>query len=335
MKTIAILFLSFFALCNQPNPEKINPNKKERIQLLNKVFQLLENYAANPNWIKSASLQEFKELMYSEKTLNLGETEFIELFKSERHKLNFSHFDLYSKMHSNSLMNTNTEKKTESIYWKEANKNTAYLRVKTFTISAEPMVKAVSEIGTDIYKNLIIDLRGNGGGSLDAAVVLGRFITQNYIDAGVYLTKRWFQKHKRYATKEDIQKMPFLKEFTLAGITKMYAETDAFRMVLPPHKNPIFKGNVYILINNSTASTCEPLIDLIKKNNLATIVGKTSAGNMLTGQTFTIDNNYSVFIPIADYQTADGSRLDQIGVTPHYEVAPNKAFKFVIDELIK
>lgn len=335
MKTIAILFLSFFALSNQPNPEKINSNKKERIQLLNKVFQLLENHAANPNWIKSASLQEFKELMYSEKTLNLGEAEFIELFKSERHKLNFSHFDLYSKMHSNSLMNTNTENKTESIYWKEANKNTAYLRVKTFTISAEPMVKAVSEIGTEKYENLIIDLRGNGGGSLDAAVVLGRFLTQQPIDAGIYLTKSWFEKQNRYATKDDIKKMPFLKDFTFDGIAKMYATQDAFRMVLPPHQNPIFKGNVFVLINSSSASTCEPLIDLFKKHNIATLVGKTSAGNMLTGQIFTIDNNYSVFIPIADYQTADGSRLDQIGVIPHYEVDPNKAFKFVMDELIK
>lgn len=115
----------------------------------------------------------------------------------------------------------------------------------------------------------------------------------------------------------------------------MYAATDAFRMVLPPHQNPIFKGNVYVLINNSTASTWEPLIDLFKKHNIATLVGERSAGNMLSGKTYTIDDNFSVIIPIADYQTADGSRIDQIGITPHYRINPNNAFNFVMNELIQ
>ena len=311
------------------NATSINP---ERRQVLDKVFLLLEENIANPDWLTAKSFLDFKSDLYSEKVMKMTDKDFLSYFKEQRKKLPFSHFDLHSKSF---LEGIKAETKDQPVlYWKALNEDVAYLKVRTFITDAAPMIKAVSEIGIDRYDHLIIDLRDNGGGSLDAPVILGRFLTQEYIDAGVYLNRKWFLKEQRAASKEDIAKFPFLQDFTLAGISKMYQNEVAFRMVLPPHSNPTYQGKVYILINGNTASACEPLIDIMQQKKIATVVGPRSAGNMLTGQTFKINETYEVFLPIADYQTADGRRLDQVGVIPEHKVQSENALDYVLKELI-
>ena len=324
MKTIAIIL---FSLCTVfTTPKSVNP---EREAMLDQMFDLLEKHVANPDWLTTDSFKTFKEDLYSSKVLKMTDDEFLTYFRSQRKTLSFTHFDLHSKSFTKRIKAENA--KTPKMSWKPLNDDVAYLNVRTFSSDASPMVKILSEIGTDNFKHLIIDLRDNGGGSLDAPVVLGRFLTQKPIDAGVYLTRKWFLKHGRSATQEDIHQMPFLKDFTFAGITKMYKDHDAFRMVLPPHDQPVFKGKVYVLVNSNTASACEPLIDLLQKEHLATLVGPPSAGAMLSGQYFKVDDNYHVFIPISDYQTADGDRLDKKGVVPEHKVPSEDTLDYVLD----
>ena len=328
MKTIVLLCLSLSSFL--PPKTITNP---EREDLLNKVFLLLETHIANPDWLKSDTFKTFKEDLYSEKVMRMSDDDFMNYINQKRKTLNFSHFNLHSKVFLEDL--NSKESELPVLYWKALSKKTAYLKVRTFVSDASAMTKAIREIGTDTYENLIIDLRDNGGGSLDAPVVLGRFLTQDYIDAGVYLNRSWFEKNNRPATKEDINNFPYLKDFTFQGISKMYANSDAFRMVLPPHNEAVYKGKVFILINSNTASACEPLIDILKAKGLATLVGTVSAGNMLTGQYFKINDNYKVFIPIADYQTADGRRIDKIGVKPDYQVTKGDCLEYVLNQLIK
>ncbi|THD69278.1 hypothetical protein E7Z59_02815 [Robertkochia marina] len=323
--SIIISFLSLFVQANDPI--------KERKQLLDQVFQILETNIANPAWLEKDSYKEFKNTLYSEKVLHLSEEDFIAFFKEQRHSLPFSHFDLRFPV---SASKESTSEKREAISWKALDEKTAYLDVRTFVTDAAPMIKAVSEIGIDRFENLIIDLRNNGGGSLDAPVVLGQFLTDQPIDAGVYLTRKWFEKEGRQATPEDIAKMPFLQEMTYQSIGKMFAEEAAFRMVLPGHNRPTFKGNVYVLIDGGTGSACEPLIDLFKKEKIVTLVGERSFGGMLSGKTFPMENSdIKVFLPIADFQTATGERIDKVGVAPDIEVKATEALDYVMEELIK
>jgi C-terminal processing protease CtpA/Prc len=327
MKTILLLMIS---TCTLLSPDRsVNP---EREALLDKVFELLEENVANPAWLESDTFKAFKQEMYSKEVLSMTDEDFLNHFRTRRFDLNFSHFDLHSTTFRKKLKVEQGEQAVMS--WKPLNEQVAYLNVNTFVTDGSPMEEMISEIGTDHYKHLIIDLRNNGGGSLDAPVILGRFLTQQPIDAGVYLTRSWFLNRGRSATAEDVQKMPFLQDFTYQGIGKMFAEQEAFRMVLPPHQQPIYKGKVFVLVNENTASACEPLIDLLKKEGIATLVGSSSAGAMLSGKWFQVNENYKVFIPISDYQTADGDRLDKKGVQPDIKVDPNQALDYVLSELI-
>jgi C-terminal processing protease CtpA/Prc len=68
----------------------------------------------------------------------------------------------------------------------------------------------------------------------------------------------------------------------------------------------------------------------MKSHKLATIVGEKTAGAMLSATPFTLTDNYTLILPIADYYTADKLRLDQVGVEPDIEVASDKALEHVI-----
>ena len=331
MKKMSLLFIclsSFFL-----SQASINPERKA---LLDKVFEILEKNVANPAWVESKTYFDFKEDLYSDKVMKMSGEDFLAYFQQKRHQLDFSHLSLYSTKKVKKAGTSDTKQKAEpAISWKELSEEVAYLRVRTFSTNAEPMVKILSEIGTDRYDHLIIDLRDNGGGSLDSPVVLGRFLIQESIDTGVYLSRSWFEKNQRSATTEDIARFPFLKEFTYQAIMKMYSTTDGFRVVLPSHDQPVFKGKIYVLVNSNTASACEPLIDLFQKYKVAALVGTKSAGAMLSGQAFKVNEDYSVFLPISDYLTADGRRIDQVGVTPEHKVPSEQALEYVLNELIK
>lgn len=325
MKTFIITLLTSLILINPVN----KTIKTERIELLNQVFKTLETQIANPEWLKHKSFITFKNHMYSNEILKLNEDDFYTAFDLGRKNLPFTHFQLIKK--NKSTIKAPKSDEDMPITWKALDNKTAYLRITTFIVSGEPMMQAIQEIGTDKFENLIIDLRGNTGGSLDAPVILGQFLTQNTIDAGYYLTRKWFEQSNSLPTQNQISQMPFLQDFTYNGIRKMFLNEAAFRTVIPGHNRPIYNGKVYVLIDYNTASACEPLIDLMQDKNIATLVGETSNGAMLSGHSFPINDNYSVFVPIADYYTSEGKKIDKIGIKPDIAIHPKKAMEHVLN----
>ncbi|MCA0131709.1 S41 family peptidase [Winogradskyella alexanderae] len=331
MKTLFTFLLSVLVLTQLINDDK----KVQRSEMLDKVFLTLEENIANPYWLLDKSFLEFKALLYSDSILSLNDQEFQRTFDQARWNLPFTHFQIVKTKATSSLPKNKTENDNNpTVTWEAIDEKTAFLKIKTFSIPGIKVAKTLQEIGTDNYANLIIDLRDNGGGNLEGPIALGRFLTQKPIDAGYYLTRKWFINHDHLPTTEDVQQIPFLQDFSYAGIKKMFANEEAFRMVIPGHKNTVYQGNVYVLINKWTASACEPLIDIFKKNNIATLVGETSCGGMLSGSYFDINEEYKAFIPIADYYTAQGQKIDKIGVKPDIEINPADAKEYIL-QLIK
>lgn len=150
------------------------------------------------------------------------------------------------------------------------------------------MAKMVAQIQEGGYEKLIIDLRNNTGGTLDAAVVLGRFLTPDPIDAGIYLSRQWYSTHDDFPTIEEISGFPYLQDMSFQGFFKLLNKEAGFRMVLPAHQAEVFDGEVIVLMNGNTGSTCEALVHHLKKIGRATLVGQKTAGAMLTGSSQSI-----------------------------------------------
>jgi C-terminal processing protease CtpA/Prc len=59
-------------------------------------------------------------------------------------------------------------------------------------------------------------------------------------------------------------------------------------------------------------------------------VGETTAGALLSGSNFDINENYGIFLPIADYYMFDGFKIDKVGVQPDIEVDASQAKEHVL-----
>jgi len=288
------------------------------------ILELTQNHIYDLKLLKTPQWKKFVSYLNSKEMKTLKGKAYEIAFNKAAEKLPFSHFYIDYKNPNSKSENKNDEKPPFEL--EEINSSIVLLHLREFASNAKAMTTIVEDIALKKYKHLIIDLRENSGGSLDAAVVLGRYLTNKSMDAGIYVTRKWYNNHSNPPSKKDIENFAYLKDLTYEGFMEMQKE-NAFRMVLPGHSNPIFKGNTYILTSNYTASACEPFVHILKTQGIATLIGENTAGKMLSANWFKVNEEVSVFIPTNDYITSEGYRLDQVGVAPHINVPSKNALE--------
>lgn len=314
MKT-QILILTFLSVTSLSLYAQSTSKRNAQVD---KILSQTQQLICNPHFLQSVEWTEFTSTIEKAATLKLTDQEFARLFNQASRKLPFTHYYL-------NYTGAKTKRKARPPFaLEEIDSTTGMIRIATWAKNAAAMQAVINEIEAKGYTNLIIDLRNNTGGTLDAAVVLGQFLTNQTIDAGTYLTRSWFEQTADYPTKEQVETFPFLTDMSYEGFGAMM-QKPAFRMVIPGHKRPVFKGEVMVLINNNTASTNEPLVQLIQQEGLGTLVGQKTAGAMMSGSYVKISRKLRLFLPVADYVNAAGVRLDKVGVTPDVDVASNEA----------
>ena len=249
-------------------------------------------------------------------------------------KLPFSHFALTRKATDPITPSTNVESSKRFLTLEEKSPSTALLNIQSFGGSASEVDSVFGVILDKKYSNLIIDLRRNSGGSVEAGMAFGRRLVDTPVTAGIFLTQNWFNSHPSLPTKDQLPELPV---FTAANydliIEGIHKEKGLVLKVDPAAER--FTGKVFILTSGITASTCEPVVYTLKTTGRATIVGKTTAGAMLNGEGFTLKSGFTVFVPTADYYSIDGYRIDGKGVTPHVTLKDEDPLQYVIGLLGK
>jgi len=299
-------------------------------QSIQKIIKTTEKNICNPHWLKDPSWVQFVNKIQSAEVQSKPWPEFIKHFNREAKQIPFTHFYLLPLKRKGQ-----STKRKPPFELSTPSSKIAHLNVRSFAADATLMKTLIDQIKAGGYEKLIIDLRNNTGGTLDAAVVLGQFLTADQIDAGLYLSRRWFAKHNSSPAVSTLSQFPYLQDFTYKGFGQMLSKEEGFRMVIPAHQQEVFKGEVVILTNQHTASTCEPLVHLLKQIGRATIIGQKTAGAMLSGRFFKIDDQVRLFLPVADYMTGDGLRIDKKGVTPDVEVPSAEALTYTMDTFFK
>jgi Peptidase family S41 len=211
---------------------------------------------------------------------------------------------------------------------------TAYLKITSFDGLSKEIDSTFNLISQKNYKNLIVDLRNNQGGTVEAGMALANNIFTEPTNGGVFLTQKWFNKRETLPSLEEYTQFDNFSQSNYDQIINGIHNKEGLVLKVIPNKKP-FKGNLFVLINKATASTCEPLIYELKKQKRAVLVGEKSAGAMLNGEKFKLYDNYFMYIPTADYYTSDGYRIEQNGVIPNVETKSEEALDKVLKELIK
>lgn len=246
-------------------------------------------------------------------------------------KLPFTHLTLV--ITQDTAQDDETPSPKKSVAFEEKNSTTAYLQIKNFSSSTDELAAILPGIiANAAYKNLIIDLRNNGGGGINAAFALAKYIVTEDLEVGYFPTNKLpysgFQP-KLFNTLAELQPKS-TEEFGNELKT-----SPGVKLIFKKPSNPVFTGNIYVLTNGNTGSTCEPIVYALKKSKKATIIGEKTAGAMLAASPFVASGKYMLLVPIADFYTHDGVRLDKVGVVPDIEVksddAGTKALEIIND----
>lgn len=196
------------------------------------------------------------------------------------------------------------EKKRQNNYGFDAvelNKktSTAYIKISGgFHGDQEAFEMAASAMNMAAYsKNIIIDIRDNGGGT----GIMGRFLAGYFFNPG---EERYYLHGYHKDRTKDIQ------EWTYPFV--------------PGKRMPDSK--LYILVNKRTASATEGFAFAMQKMHRATVIGDTTAGAGIAGTMIPLKENLVVFLPVKMVAAPESEQgWEGIGVIPDVPVKGDDA----------
>jgi len=297
--------------------------------ILDSVISITHNKLYDPSLMHAEGWTNFINEMKRVADFSQDDAAFIMAFFYYDHKfLPFSHYALYHPLDEQDKKVIPVEKFVEL---DEKNQKTVCMKISSFSGTAAEMDSAFSVISAKGYDHLIIDLRNDPGGSVEAGMAFARHLVKDTLYGGVFLTGKYFAHHTELPAPKTYDHFLHFTEANYDLLISGISQYDGICLVVIP-RQPVFRGKIDILINGQTASTCEPIIYALKRYHLARLVGERSAGAMLNGEFFPVMDGYKLFLPTATYYTADGYKIDKNGVEPDVKVKSDEALDVVLQK---
>ena len=167
-----------------------------------------------------------------------------------------------------------------------------YLKLTQFKHNTNDEARsAVREMMKQGMRALILDLRNNGGGLLDASVKISSMFLK---DGMVVETKG---RADRFNERYNVDKSLFLTNMPMI-----------------------------VLINGGSASASEIVAGALNDRGRAKLIGEKSFGKGSVQTLFPLTDGSGVYVTIARYYTPSGKVIDHVGLSPDIEVKgePNK-----------
>lgn len=199
----------------------------------------------------------------------------------------------------------------EPATFRELTDLTALIRVPTFAAGYEDAEVADLVARALPYRNLIIDLRGNGGGRVSSLLQLLSTLVPAETLIGTSVANVTAARYVE-ATGGDPS--------DAAAVAAWSPE----KSEVPPNTVGPYPGRLAVLIDGRSASASEVTAAALREVRGAVVVGQTSAGALLVSSYLELPGGFRVQTPIRDYITIRGLRPEGVGVKPDIEVRPGR-----------
>lgn len=173
---------------------------------------------------------------------------------------------------------------TESVEHEMLEDGVGYIQVSTFADNTPKQFHdGLADLKAQGAKGIIIDLRDNGGGLLDACVDMADCILED----GVIVSTK-----------------------TKAGKEAVYSANEEESLNLP----------VIILINGNSASASEVFSGALKDNGKAVLLGTKSFGKGIVQTLLPLEDGSALKLTTSEYFTPSGKNIQGIGIEPDIKV---------------
>lgn len=333
MKNLIILFIALVLVsCNQSRKAKNTQVNQELVTVTDSISQVMINYLYNPKELDEvAYLKLEKEIQALAKTVDTKEA-FIEGFNQLWSNGPFSHVRLAktetpAKEMANFIDSMRVGDQSVSLNWED---KTAILTVTTMTgvDTKERVFEAYREIEKKKAEALVIDLRNNTGGTFAGIPLVGHLMKES-IDVGMFASRKWWKNNTIAPKKEDIGALPSWEGWSIKTFWQDVQEQPLTRVKFKT-MIPYFEGPVYVLTSKKTASAAEFTVDAMAHLEKVTIIGETTAGEMLSQKMFDLPHGFQLSLPIAEYYSTRIGRIEGKGVEPDIAIDQSVAMKLTM-----
>ena len=160
--------------------------------------------------------------------------------------------------------------------------------------------KYAEEIKNEGFSKVILDLRGNGGG---------------YVQAAKTVASLWLEKNALIVSEKTGSKT--IEEIRATG------------------NNPLKGMKTVILLDGTSASASEIVAGALKENKAATIVGEKSYGKGSVQTTVDMSGGALLKVTIAKWYTPNGENISNNGISPDIEVKALENQSYLLNDVQK
>ena len=333
MRNLKILFIALVLVsCNQSKETKYTQHNLELLTVADSISQLMANYQYNPKELDEVAYikleKEINELAKKVET----KAAFIDRFNQLWSDGPFSHVRLAetekpAKEMADFIDSIRVGDQSVSLNWEG---KTAILTVTTMTglDTKERVFEAYREIDKKKAQALVIDIRNNTGGTFAGIPLIGHLMTEP-IDVGMFVSRKWWINNVTAPKIEDVRTLSSWEGWSIKTFWQDVQEQPLTRVRFKPML-PYFDGPVYVLTSKKTASAAEFTVDAMAQLEKVTIIGETTAGEMLSQKMFDLPYGFQLSLPIAEYYSTRIGRIEGKGVKPDIALNQSVAMELAI-----